>query len=58
LQTCDVKGCYAGEQISDDMLAAMKSGKTLAVGFQNLARQTISVPMALARFDEAYRRIQ
>ena len=58
VQTCDLKGCYAGLQISQDLLAVMKTGRKLAVTFQNVARQNMTVPMTLAQFAEAYQRIQ
>jgi invasion protein IalB len=58
VQTCDLKGCYAGEQISAELLTAMKSGKQLAIVFQDLAKKDITVPLTLARFAEAYERIQ
>lgn len=58
VQTCDTKGCYAGEQISPQLLDAMKTGKRLSIIFQNLEKNDISVPMTLAQFAEAYQRIQ
>jgi Invasion associated locus B (IalB) protein. len=53
-----LKGCYVGEQMSAQLLNAMKSGKRLAVIFQNLEKKNISVPLTLADFAEAYQRIQ
>lgn len=58
VQTCDLKGCYAGLQISQELLTVMKTGTKLAVTFQNVARQNMTVPMTLAQFAEAYQRIQ
>lgn len=58
IQTCDLKGCYAGSPISADMLKAMKAGKQLGVEFQNLSKQAITVPLTLTQFAEAYRSIQ
>jgi len=58
IQTCDLQGCYAGSPISPDMLKAMKAGKQLGVGFQNLSKQAITVPLTLTQFAEAYRAIQ
>jgi invasion protein IalB len=40
------------------MLAAMKSGKQLKVSFQNLAKETISIPMPLADFAASYDKIK
>lgn len=58
LQTCDLKGCYAAMPISPELLAALKSGKKLAVSFQNLTKENISVPLQLTNFDQAYQKIQ
>jgi invasion protein IalB len=58
LQTCDLKGCYAATQVSPEMLAALKSGKTLTIIFQNLNKEAIRVPLQLSNFAEAYQRIQ
>jgi len=58
LQTCDLKGCYAGAPFSTDLLDAMKAGKRLVVTFQNLAKESINVPLTLDNFAEAYQRIQ
>jgi invasion protein IalB len=41
-----------------DLLAALKSGKQLKVSFQNLAKETITVPMPLADFPAAYDKIK
>jgi len=58
IQTCEARGCYANLQISPDVLAALKSGKQLKVSFQNLAKETISIPMPLADFGAAYEKIK
>jgi invasion protein IalB len=58
LQTCDLKGCYAGTAVSPEMLAALKSGKVLTVIFQNLNKESIRVPLQLTNFADAYQRIQ
>jgi invasion protein IalB len=58
IQTCEARGCYANLQISPDMLAALKSGKQLKVSFQNLAKETITIPMPLADFAAAYEKIK
>ena len=52
------RGCYANTPIAPDMLAAMKSGKQLKVSFQNLAKETITIPMPLADFAAAYEKIK
>jgi invasion protein IalB len=58
IQTCENRGCYAGAPIAPDLLAAMKSGKQLKLSFQNLAKETIAIPMPLADFAAAYDRIK
>ncbi|MEH2508031.1 invasion protein IalB [Bradyrhizobium sp. AZCC 1578] len=58
VQTCEARGCYANIQISPDMLAALKSGKQLKVSFQNMAKETITIPMPLADFAAAYEKIK
>ena len=58
IQTCEARGCYANLQISPDVLAALKSGKQLKVSFQNMAKESISIPMPLADFGAAYEKIK
>ncbi|KRR19257.1 invasion protein B [Bradyrhizobium retamae] len=58
VQTCEARGCYANAQISPDMLAALKSGKQLKVSFQNMAKETITIPMPLADFAAAYEKVK
>jgi len=58
IQTCEQRGCYANSPIAPDMLAAMKSGKQLKVSFQNLGKETITIPMPLADFAAAYDKIK
>ncbi|MGH6710549.1 MAG: invasion associated locus B family protein [Bradyrhizobium sp.] len=58
IQTCEQRGCYANSPIPPDMLAAMKSGKQLKVSFQNLGKETITIPMPLTDFATAYDKIK
>jgi invasion protein IalB len=58
IQTCENRGCYAGAAITPDMLAALKSGKELKLSFQNLAKETITIPMPLTDFAAAYDKIK
>jgi invasion protein IalB len=58
IQTCENRGCYASSPIAPDLLAALKSGKQLKVSFQNLAKETITIPMPLADFAAAYEKIK
>ena len=58
IQTCEAQGCYASTPIAPDLLAAMKSGKQIKVSFQNMAKETITIPMPLADFAPAYDKIK
>jgi invasion protein IalB len=58
MQTCENRGCYASTLIAADMLTALKSGKQLKVSFQNLGKETISIPMSLTDFAAAYDKIK
>jgi invasion protein IalB len=58
IQTCEQRGCYANTPITPDLLAALRSGKQFKVSFQNLAKETITIPMPLADFAAAYDKIK
>ena len=58
MQTCENRGCYASAAITPDLLSALKSGKQLKVLFQDLAKETITVPMPLNDFAAAYDKIK
>src|SRR5262245_441266 len=58
LQTCDLKGCYAGMQVSQELLTSLKSGKRLTMTFQNMAKNNVTVPIPLGNFTDAYQKIQ
>jgi invasion protein IalB len=58
IQTCENRGCYAGTPIAPELLAALRSGKQLKVLFQNLAKETITIPMPLTDFAAAYDKIK
>jgi invasion protein IalB len=58
IQTCENRGCYASTPIAADLLASMKSGKQLKVSFQNLGKETITIPMPLTDFAAAYDKIK
>ncbi len=57
VQTCDAKGCYVGLAIDASLLKTLKSGKSLTVSFQNLAKKEIRIPIALSGFAEAYTKL-
>jgi len=58
IQTCENRGCYASSPIAPDLLAALRSGKQLKVSFQNMAKETIAIPMPLGDFAAAYDKIK
>jgi invasion protein IalB len=58
IQTCENRGCYASTPIAPDLLTALRSGKELKVSFQNLAKETITIPMPLIDFAAAYDKIK
>ena len=58
IQTCEARGCYASTPISPEFLAVLKSGKELKVSFQNLGKESISIPMPLADFAAGYDKIK
>ena len=58
IQTCENRGCYASSPIAPDLLAALRSGKQLKVSFQNMAKETIAIPMPLGDFASAYDKIK
>jgi invasion protein IalB len=58
IQTCDNRGCYASTPIAADLLAAMKAGKQLKLSFQNLNKETITIPMPLTDFAATYDKIK
>lgn len=58
LQTCENRGCFASTQIAPDLLAALRTGKQLKLSFQNLSKETISIPLPLTDFAAAYDKIK
>lgn len=58
IQTCENRGCYASIPVAPDLLAALRSGKQLKVSFQNMAKETIAIPMPLGDFAAAYDKIK
>jgi invasion protein IalB len=58
VQTCDQNGCYAGSSDLGALLEAMKRGSAMMIGFQDLAKQEIAVPISLAGFAAAYSSIE
>jgi invasion protein IalB len=58
IQTCEARGCYASSPIAPEQLAALRTGKQLKISFQNLGKETITIPMPLADFAAAYDKIK
>ncbi|QQO21344.1 invasion associated locus B family protein [Bradyrhizobium diazoefficiens] len=58
IQTCENRGCYASTPVAPDLLVALRSGKQLKVSFQNMAKETIAIPMPLGDFAAAYDKIK
>jgi invasion protein IalB len=58
IQTCEQRGCYANVPVAPEMLAQLKSGKELKVSFQNLAKETMTIPLPLGDFATAYDKIK
>src|SRR3954451_11202143 len=58
IQTSENRGCYASTPIAPDLLATLRSGKQLKVSFQNMAKETIAIPMPLGDFAAAYDKIK
>lgn len=57
IQTSDANGAYAGAEMTAELLAALRQGRTLTVTFQSAQRQTIAVPVTLSGFSAAYERL-
>ncbi|MCI5078587.1 invasion associated locus B family protein [Oricola sp.] len=57
-QTCDPQGCYAGGQITADMLTAMKAGNGAIVEFADNGRRPILLEFSLRGFTKAFGDIQ
>jgi invasion protein IalB len=58
IQTCENRGCYASMPVAAELLSALKSGKQLKVLFQDMAKETITIPIPLADFAAAYDKIK
>ena len=57
IQTSDPHGAYAGSPIARELLAAMQKSEKLTVSFQDLQKRTITVPVPLAGFADAYQKM-
>lgn len=58
LQSCNQRGCQGATEIKEDMLADLKKGKQLIVGFKARAdSKTIAVPVSLNGFTDGLKAI-
>jgi len=57
-QMCDQRGCFTGNPVSPELLAAFKAGKRLEATVQNMGRQPQLLTMPLDGFTAAYQKIQ
>lgn len=57
-QTCDANGCYSGDTLGGELLQAMRAGKELAIGFQDLQKKSISIRIDLAGFAAAFDKVK
>lgn len=58
IQTCDGGGCYAGSNVSAELLASLQRGTDLKVTFQDLKGKPITVPFKLDGFTAAFAAIK
>ena len=58
IQTCENRGCYASIPISPETLNTLRAGKQLKISFQDLAKETITIPLSLNDFSAAYDKIK
>lgn len=57
-QMCDQRGCFTGNPVTPELLAALKAGKRLDATVQNMAREQQLLSMPLDGFAAAYERVQ
>lgn len=57
-QMCDQRGCFTGNPVTPELLAALKAGKRLDATVQNMAREQQLLSMPLDGFTAAYERVQ
>ncbi|MEX1180226.1 MAG: invasion associated locus B family protein [Cucumibacter sp.] len=58
VQTCDARGCYVEWPVSGSLLDSMINGNKLNIGFQDLAKQPITLSLSLIGFASAYAMIK
>lgn len=58
IQTCENRGCYASFPVGPETLNALRAGKQLKIIFQDLAKETIAIPLPLNDFTATYDKIK
>jgi invasion protein IalB len=58
IQTCENRGCYASFPVGVETLNALRSGKQLKIMFQDLSKETITIPLPLNDFAASYDKIK
>jgi invasion protein IalB len=58
IQTCENRGCYASMALAPDVVNALRTGKQLKILFQDMAKETMAIPMPLNDFATAYDKIR
>jgi invasion protein IalB len=58
IQTCAQNGCFVAVPVADQVIGALRGGKTLKVAFHSVNGQTITVTMPLGGFALAYDKIK
>jgi len=53
IQTCDGRGCYAGMPLDAQRLGTLKRGGQLVIGFQDIEKRKVQVPVSLKGFTDA-----
>ena len=51
------QGAYAGSPIARELLTAMQRSDKMVMSFQDLQKRTITVPVPLAGFADAYQKL-
>ena len=57
-RACDRKGCYAQTVLTPELLASLRSGSKLILGFQTLAQKPIQLSFSLGGFGETFAKIE
>ena len=57
-QTCNANACFVGFPLSDQLLKRMHNGGKFNLTFQYLNKKSLTLPMSLEGFTEAYARIK